>query len=174
MCKTEEDAIQQDRKISIKQPAGSWSKPLECFRGRGIRYCSNNEPRLPDRMKIEEIQQQSELEKNPTNRLLEFKNNRLFALWIDKYAALAGCCSQWEGGLAVQERAAPLSPPAALLSRRAGQGWHGPQPGKAGHLECCLPGAAAASPAARICHRTLLPPVQSEWSIFLKDRGQKQ
>lgn len=63
MCKTEEDAIQQGRKISIKQPAGSWSKPLECFRGRGMRYWSNNEPRLPGGMKIEEIQQQSKLKK---------------------------------------------------------------------------------------------------------------
>ena len=63
MCKTEEDAIQQDHKISIEQPAGSWSKPLECFRGRGIRYWSNNELHLPDGTKIEEIQQQSKLKK---------------------------------------------------------------------------------------------------------------
>lgn len=100
MCKTEEDAIQQDHKISIKQSAGAWSKPLECFRGHGIRYWSNNEPCLPDRMKIEEIQQQSELK---NSQLIEFKNNCLFILQVDKYVALAGCYGQREGSLAVEE-----------------------------------------------------------------------
>lgn len=53
MCKTEEDAIQQDRKISIKQPPASRSKPVECFRGCGIRYWSNDSPHLPGGTKIE-------------------------------------------------------------------------------------------------------------------------
>lgn len=69
MCKTEEDAIQHDRKISIKQPAESWSKPLECFRGRGIRCWSNNEPRSPAGTKIEDIQLQSKLRKESIDRV---------------------------------------------------------------------------------------------------------
>lgn len=59
-------------KISVKQPAGFWSKPLECFRGHSIRYWSNNEPFLPGRTKIEEIQQQSKLKKC---QFVEFKTN---------------------------------------------------------------------------------------------------
>lgn len=87
MCKTEEDALQQGRKISIKQPLGSGSKPLECFRGRGIRYWSNNSPRLPDETKIEETQQKSS--KLKKGQLVELKNNCLVILQADGCAGIA-------------------------------------------------------------------------------------
>lgn len=87
MCKTEEDALQQGRKISIKQPLGSGSKPLECFRGRGIRYWSNNSPRLPDETKIDETQQKSS--KLKKGQLVELKNNCLVILQADGCAGIA-------------------------------------------------------------------------------------
>lgn len=43
MCKTEDAALQQGRKTSIKEASRFWSKPLECCRGRGIRSWSHNQ-----------------------------------------------------------------------------------------------------------------------------------
>lgn len=145
MCKTEEDAIQQDHKMSTKQPAGSWFKPLECFRGRSIRYRSNNKPRLPDGTKIKEIHCNQNWEKSQP---IEFKNNCLFILWIDKYVVLTGCYGQREGGLAIEKWAALGAVLWPCRRARRRQGWHGPWGGKAGHPQCRSPRAAVASPAA--------------------------
>lgn len=65
MCKTEDAALQQGRKTSIKQASRFWSKPLECCEGRGIRSWSHNKQSVPDGMKIGEIHQQSTGGKGP-------------------------------------------------------------------------------------------------------------
>lgn len=60
MSKTEDAALQQGRKTSIKQASRFWSKSLECWRGRGIRSWSHNQQSFCQiGMRTGEIQQQS-------------------------------------------------------------------------------------------------------------------
>lgn len=128
------------------------------------------------------------------SQLIEFKNNLLFVLRIDKYVALAGCYGQREGGLAVERWAALwaiLRPRRARARLARPLGWESRAPATPLARGCrrrsCRPRAAAKGrgraagprPGCVLEGRCLSQdsPLSSPvWTVnfSLKGRGQKQ